>query len=65
MKVFERVPTLRGKRDMTGKSTVILCGGTGGLVAASLLRKRLGSEHKVILIDRDTKHRFVLHTSGS
>ena len=50
---------------MAGKNIVILGGGTGGLVAASTLRKKLGSEHKVTVIDRDTKHRFVLHTSGS
>ena len=43
---------------MIGKTTVILGGGVGGLVTASELRKRLGKEHRVILVDREGKHIF-------
>ncbi len=41
---------------MTGKTVVILGGGVGGLVTASELRHLLPSEHKIIIIDRETKH---------
>jgi len=40
-------------------STVaIVGGGSGGVVAANHLRSRLGTEHEVMLFDRDTHHRF-------
>ena len=38
------------------KRILILGGGTGGLVAANELRKKLSKEHKIILIDRNDKH---------
>ncbi len=41
-----------------GKNIVILGGGTGGLVSASILRKRLSKEHRVILVDRNEYHLF-------
>ena len=44
---------------MIGKTTVILEGGVGGLVTASELRKKLGKEHRVILVDREGKHIWV------
>lgn len=41
-----------------GKTVVVLGGGVGGLVTASELRKRLASEHRVVLIDQDGRHIF-------
>lgn len=43
---------------MAGKTTVILGGGVGGLVTANELRKRLGKEHRVVIVDRDGRHIF-------
>jgi 2-polyprenyl-6-methoxyphenol hydroxylase-like FAD-dependent oxidoreductase len=37
---------------MVGKTSVIFGGGVGGLVTANELRKRLGKEHRVALVDR-------------
>lgn len=39
-------------------TAVVLGGGTGGIVAASLLRKRLGREHRIVLVEREAKHVF-------
>lgn len=41
-----------------GKKIVVLGGGIGGVVAASELRKKLGSENEIILIDKSDKHIF-------
>jgi sulfide:quinone oxidoreductase len=41
-----------------GKNIVILGGGVGGLVSANILRKKLSSEHRVILIDKEEKYLF-------
>src|SRR3990167_8225581 len=38
------------------KQILILCGGIGGLVVANKLRKKIGKEHKIIIIDRNDKH---------
>jgi len=43
---------------VAGKTIVVLGGGVGGLVASNELRKRLGREHRVVLVDRDTRHVF-------
>jgi sulfide:quinone oxidoreductase len=43
---------------MARKSVVILGAGPGGLVAANALRKKLGREHRIILLDRETHHVF-------
>ena len=43
---------------MAGKTTVVLGGGIGGVVAANRLRSRLGREHRVVLVDREDKHFF-------
>lgn len=37
---------------------LILGGGVGGLVAANELRKKLGREHNIVLVDKSTKHSF-------
>lgn len=37
---------------------VVLGGGFGGVVAATELRKRLGKEHKIIVIDKKQEHLF-------
>lgn len=39
-------------------TTLILGGGTGGVVAANELRKKTGSAHKIVLIDREPEHVF-------
>ncbi len=41
-----------------GKNIVVLGGGIGGIVAANVLRKKLGNEHKVTVIDKYSKHSF-------
>lgn len=38
--------------------TVVLGGGTGGLVAARELRQRLPSDHRVVLVDRAADHLY-------
>lgn len=43
---------------MIGKTVLVLGGGTGGLVAASRLRRLLGGEHRVVLVDRSPAHTF-------
>jgi sulfide:quinone oxidoreductase len=40
------------------KTVLILGGGVGGLVTASLLRKKIPRDHKVILVDRQANHIF-------
>jgi sulfide:quinone oxidoreductase len=43
---------------MAGKTIVVLGGGVGGLVASSELRKKLGREHRIVLVDKETHHVF-------
>src|SRR3990172_11875583 len=43
---------------MAGKTVLILGGGVGGLVAANELRRRLGREHRIVMVDRAAKHAF-------
>ncbi len=43
---------------MPGKTVVVLGGGVGGVVTANELRRRLGKEHQVTLVDREDKHIF-------
>jgi sulfide:quinone oxidoreductase len=40
------------------KTVAILGGGSGGVVAANILRKLLPREHRVILIDKESEHLF-------
>ena len=43
---------------MAGNTVIVLGGGTGGLVAARALRRRLGREHRVVLVERDLRYSF-------
>ncbi len=40
------------------KTILILGGGVGGVVTANELRKKIGKEHKIIVIDKDREHVF-------
>ena len=44
-----------------GKTIVVLGAGVGGLVTANELRKKLGSEHRVIIIDKSRELRSVVN----
>jgi sulfide:quinone oxidoreductase len=50
-------PTRRRRVASVGR-TVILGGGTGGLVAAREIRRRLPSSHSVVLLDRHADHTY-------
>ena len=43
---------------MAAQTVVVLGGGVGGLVVANELRKKLGEEHRVVLVDREGRHIF-------
>lgn len=43
---------------MADKTVLILGGGVGGLVTANELRRRLGKEHEVVLVDKEGRHIF-------
>ncbi|MBI1941657.1 MAG: NAD(P)/FAD-dependent oxidoreductase [Acidobacteria bacterium] len=43
---------------MSGKTIIVLGGGVGGLVAANELRRRVGREHRIVVIEKETKHAF-------
>ncbi len=40
------------------KTVLVLGGGIGGIVAASLMRRRLPRGHRVVLVERDSQHVF-------
>ena len=42
----------------TGKTIIVLGGGIGGIVAATRLRKQLPPEHRIILIERESRYAF-------
>ena len=42
----------------SARCTVVLGGGTGGLVAAHELRHRLPTSHRVVLVDRSAEHTY-------
>jgi sulfide:quinone oxidoreductase len=46
------------RRAVTTGCTVVLGGGTGGLVAARELRRRLPTGHRVVLVDRSPDHTY-------
>ncbi len=41
-----------------GKTVMVLGGGIGGVVAAERLRKLLGREHRVLMVEREADHLF-------
>jgi len=41
-----------------GKTVMVLGGGIGGVVVANRLRKLLGREHRVVLVEREADHLF-------
>jgi len=41
-----------------GKTIMVLGGGIGGIVTASLLRKKLNPEHRVVLVEREENYVF-------
>jgi sulfide:quinone oxidoreductase len=41
-----------------GKTILVLGGGIGGIVAASLIRKRLSRAHRVVLVERESQQVF-------
>ena len=43
---------------MAGKTICILGGGSGGIVVANKLKKSLGDEHRIVLIDKLSYHLF-------
>ncbi len=43
---------------MESKTILVLGGGVGGIVTANTLRKILGKEHRIILIEQDMEHQF-------
>ncbi len=43
---------------MTGKTILILGGGVGGIVTANALRKQLGADHRVIVVDKRAEYVF-------
>ena len=43
---------------MNGKTTIILGGGSGGVVVANKLRKKLNPEHRIVLINKEDNHIF-------
>jgi sulfide:quinone oxidoreductase len=43
---------------MKQKTIIIIGGGIGGIVTARDLRKHIGSQHKIIVIDRNSYHAF-------
>ena len=43
---------------MNSKTIVILGGGIGGIVAARRLRRLLGPAHRIVLVERETRHLF-------
>ena len=43
---------------MRSKTTVILGGGVGGLVAANELRRQLPREHRIALVEKNPQHAF-------
>ena len=43
---------------MNSKTIVILGGGSGGVISANELRKKLDKKHRIILIDKNENHLF-------
>jgi sulfide:quinone oxidoreductase len=43
---------------VNGKTILILGGGVGGMVSANALRQRLGPEHRIVVVDKQSQHVF-------
>ncbi len=43
---------------MAGKTVLVLGGGVGGIVSANALRRRLGPEHRVVVVDKRGEYVF-------
>jgi sulfide:quinone oxidoreductase len=43
---------------MASRTVVILGGGIGGIVVANDLRRKLPTEHRVVLVERNAEHAF-------
>lgn len=43
---------------LSGQTVAILGGGTGGVVLANTLRRLLGREHRIVVVDRNEHHEF-------
>jgi sulfide:quinone oxidoreductase len=43
---------------MAGKTIVILGGGVGGIATANMLRKQLGAEHRILVVDKRSDYVF-------
>lgn len=43
---------------MPGKTILVLGGGVGGIVTANALRKRLASEHRIVIVDKRCEYVF-------
>ncbi len=49
---------------MTGKTVLVLGAGSGGLVVANRLRRMLGKQHRIVLVDRNPIHSFAPAFTG-
>lgn len=49
---------IRPRQPAESARIVVLGGGVGGLVAAHHLRRRLGKEHRIVVIDRSAHHLY-------
>jgi sulfide:quinone oxidoreductase len=43
---------------MAGKTILVLGGGVGGIATANALREQLGSEHRVVVVDKRSEYVF-------
>lgn len=50
--------TIARRASAAGACTIVLGGGTGGLVAARTLRRRAPADHRVMLVDRAAEHLY-------
>jgi sulfide:quinone oxidoreductase len=46
------------RRKALPRSILVLGGGVGGLITATTLRKKLGKEHRIAIVDREETHLF-------
>src|SRR4029079_12806482 len=53
---MSRVTPIGGASSVTRKRIVVLGGGTGGTMVANRLRRRLGDQAEIHVVDRDDRH---------